>query len=271
MAIQLSEHHATVHYEQPIHITSFGTLSVHMDGESMDVQTWKSPKVYQLLVLIVAAGGRHIPVHYICDRMWPNQEADKAMQNFEFILRRLRQTLQSNLPKPLKANQVVLLQHGKISLNPMHCSIDSWQLDASIQQAKALRAKHQYTQAHRMEQQVLQMIHGDFLSGESEELVSAYRHTWHTRMCNWIGETATLWHKQEVAHHDIISLLDAGLNIDPYSEQLLCQRIHILHQAGYRNDAIRYYQDWASLLRQTFGLQPSHKVQQAYQAIVQAC
>ncbi len=267
MVIKLTELHAT-HDEYPVQITSFGELSVRIHGEFVDVQTWKSPRVYQLLLLIVAAGGRNIPTHYICDTMWANQDADQAMQNLEFILRRLRQTLQKHLSDNLKANQVILLQHGKISLNPMYCHIDTWHLDNHIKQAKSLHLDGSHAQAHSIEQQALHMIHGGFLSGESESIVSGYRHAWHTRICNWINETASLWQKQHLDHHKIISLLDAGLEIDPYSERLLCQRMYILQQEGYSNDAIRYYQDWASLLLQTFGLKPSPIAKEAYQSIL---
>jgi len=267
MVIKLTELHAT-HDEYPVQITSFGKLSICIHRKSIDIHRWKSPRVYQLLLLIVAAGGKNIPTHYICDSMWPSQEADKAMQNLEFILRRLRQTLQKSLPKQLKANQVILLQHGKINLNPIYCHIDTWHLDGYIKQAKSLHVRNRHAQAHSIEQQALQMIQGRFLSGESENIVSGYRHAWHTRICNWINETASLWQKQHMNHHKIISLLDTGLEIDPYSEQLLCQRMHILHQEGYSNDAIRYYQDWASLLLQTFGLKPSPIAQEAYQNIL---
>jgi len=254
--------------DEIIQITTFGKLSVTIQGQCTAVQTWKSPKVYQLLLLIVAAGGQNISTQYICDTMWPNQEADHAIQNLEFILRRLRQTLQKHLPSPLKANQVIQLQHGKISLNESYCRIDNQTIDAYMIQAKELRQHQKHQQAYAIEQKIQNLLTGSFLGGESE-LASVHRHAWNNRLCNWIDQTTEHWKSEHDIHHSsIINLLDTGLEIDPCSERLLCQRMEVLHQAGYRNDAIRYYQSWATLLLQTFGLQPSPIAQQAYQAVI---
>ncbi len=80
---------------RPVHISCFGGLKVCIYGRGIHVQGWKSPKVYQLLALIVAMGGKNIAAYQLCDAIWPDGEGDKGMQNLEFILRRLRQGDQS--------------------------------------------------------------------------------------------------------------------------------------------------------------------------------
>ena len=257
-----------IHQPKLMQITCFGELSIHIHGIKIDMQAWTSPKVYQLFVLMIASGGENIPAHQICDTLWPDQDSDKALQNFEFILRRLRQTLQQHLPDHLKANQVIQLQQHKLSLNKEHCHIDAWSIAQQLQEIRNYHWDNKHHQARSMEEQIATMIHGTFLEGEEDNIIFQYRHTWHTRICNWIDETLTHWQKQHTSHYQMMRLLDIGLKIDPSSERLLCHRLHILHQSGYHNDAIRYYQDWASLLLQTFGLKPSPKAQQAYQSLL---
>jgi len=252
---------------KPIQIKTFGEFSVCIDGQCIGVQTWRSPKVYQLLLLIVAAGGQKLSIHHICDAMWGHQEGDQALQNFEFILRRLRQTLQKYLPQNLKANQVVQLQHGKVSLNPSYCTLDSDMIQQYMKEGKELRMLGKHRQAYCMAQKVTAMIQGGFLEGEID-LIHHYRHAWHARLCSWVDETAAYWKQKGVHYTEIISLLDTGLGIDPCCERLSCLRMQVLHQAGYSNDAIRYYRSWAALLFQVFGLEPSPVAQQAYQSVM---
>jgi DNA-binding SARP family transcriptional activator len=250
-----------------IHIRCFGQFSLQIHGKHISMHAWKSPKVYQLFLLIAAEGGQDVSTSSICDMLWPSHDADHALQNLEFILRRLRKTLQEYLPSPLKANQVIQLQHGKISLNESYCSIDSKTIDRHMIQAKVLRQQRKHEQAYVIEQKIQNLLSGGFLSGEPE-LIAHHRYAWHSRLCNWIDQTTEHWKNEHHIHHaTIIDLLDTGLDIDPCSERLLCQRMQVLHQAGYRSDAIRYYQSWASLLLQTFGLEPSPIAQQAYQAV----
>jgi len=227
----------------------------------------KAPKVYQLLLLLIASGGKNIPTHDICDTIWSCQEADYAMQNLEFILRKLRQTLQKYLPQNLRANQIIQLQHGKISLNQQYCTLDTWCFEELQHQAKALRLQREDQQAYAIEKTIQHIIQGSFLPGEAE-MISSHRHAWHNRLCNWLDTTISHWkHDEHIHFSEIMDLLDIGLDIDPYSERLLCHRIQLLHQAGYQNDAVRYYQDWASLLFQQFKLKPSPIAQQAYQKL----
>ncbi len=256
-----------MHIIKPIHITCFGELSVRIHGECIAVHRWNSPKVYQLLLLLVASGGQQISGHTICDWLWPDHEADKAHQNFEFTLRRLRQLLQKHLGVNFKANQVIPLHHGKVCLNHDDCDIESCVVNHAMQQSKKFRRNQAHQRAYQLEQEIIGMIQGAFLQGEGE-LVYHQRQAWHVRLCNWIDETATYWRNDaDISLHHITELLDVGLHIDPYSERLLCQRIEVLHQAGYQVDAICHYQQWSALVLQGFGIRPSQATQQIYQRI----
>lgn len=256
-----------MHAIKPIQIACFGRLSVRVHGKCIAVHAWNSRKVYQFLLLLVASAGQRLSSSVICDRLWPDHEADKAHQNLEFTLRRLRQLIQKPLGKNIQSSQVIPLQQGKISLNRDYCDIDCCVLQHAMQQSKKLRRNEAHQQAYLLEQQMITMIQGAFLQGENE-LVYHQRQTCHQRICNWIDETVKHWRNDAgITLHQLTDLLDVGLHIDPYSERLLCQRIEILHQAGYQADAICHYQRWAGLLLQRFSVNPSQSTQQVYQRI----
>jgi len=151
---------------RPVQISSLGGLSIRIHGKDIGVQSWKSPKVYQLLSLIVAMGGKNIAAHQLGDVIWPDVEGDKGMQNLEFILRRLRQVLRPALGKYLCATQVIQFHHGKVSLNADYCTLDIWQWQDLCVQAKKLRLQRDQSGASELEQQAAALLQGSFLSGD---------------------------------------------------------------------------------------------------------
>jgi len=255
---------------KPVYISCFGTLSVRIHDQCIAVQTWNSPKVYELLLLLASSAEQAISKYLICDQLWPNHDADKAHQNLEFTLRSLRQIFQKHLGSNYKANQVIPLQQGKIGLNHELCDIDTIMVRDFIQQGRKMRQEKQYDEAYSLEQQIIGMIQEGFLHNE-EGLVYQQRKTWHLTLCNWLDEVASHWQTNHaIPHQQIIALLDVALYINPYSERLLCQRMKTLHQAGYQADAITHYHSWVELLTQKFKVEPSKQTQQLYQTIAQA-
>lgn len=257
-----------------IYIASLGGLSIRVHGKDIGVQAWKSPKVYQLLVMLVAMGGRNIPMGALYDAIWGDIDGDKAMQNMEFILRRLRQTLHQALPmsvaSEIKPSQIIQLNHGKVSLNAEYCELDIWAWEYLGEQARTLRQADQCKEACNIERQAVTMLTGQFLAGD--EFVLSERRVWHTRLCNWIDEVVGHWRDSAgetdgVTHAEIISLLDVGLLISPASEKLCMQRMHVLLADGYRVDAMRAFKDWAMLVKEAYGIHPSGNIHQVYTAI----
>ena len=259
-----------MHTIKPAYISCFGTLSVHINGQNMAMQTCNSPKVYQLLLLLASSAQQAISKHLICDQLWPAHEADKAHQNLEFTLRSLRQMFQKHLGSNYKANQFIPLQQGKIGLNHELCDIDTIIVSDLIQRSRKMRQEKQHHEAYLLEQQVIDLIQGGFLQNE-EMLVYQQRKAWHLKLCNWLDEIAYHWQADNrFPYQKILSMLDISLQINPYSERLFRQRMNILHQEGFQTDAIMHYHAWTELLAQKFKVNPSKQTQQLYQSIAQA-
>lgn len=253
--------------ERVIQISSIGGLAITINGNCIGVHNWKSPKAYHLLATIVALGGRNIPIGSIYDAIWSDLDGDKAMQNLEFILRRLRQTLHKCTGNSIKPTQIIQLHNGKISLNPEHCALDIWSWQAYKEQARHWRQDGNPLAARKIEQVAASILSGEFLAGDDELTIHQRQH-WHTRFCNWIHETIDYWKEDDgVSHAEMIALLDVALGIDPCSEKLCMQRMNILLDEGYSVDAMRAFKDWAALVKEVYGLQPSKKIHRAFENI----
>ncbi len=256
------EHEPVSEALRPVQISTLGGLTMRVHGKDIGVQSWKSPKVYQLLTLIVAMGGRNIATYHLCDAIWPDDEGDKGMQNLEFILRRLRQVIQPCLGADLQAMQVIQLQHGKISLNADYCDMDIWHWERLCAQARILRMQGDQQQSAGIEHQAASILAGSFLAGDDAlELLVARRSIWHDRICGWIDSTVQQWRDDDqFERYQSEVLLRAWHSLDPYSERLCMQRMRLLLDEGYVVDARRVYHQWAQLIKNKYDLKPSQKV-----------
>lgn len=251
-SIDTSEHTM----QKPILISSFGGLKLATKDGCAGIRHWKSPKVYQLMLAIVALGGRNIPAIDIGDLIWPDIDGDKAMQNLEFMLRRLRQVLKESIDPHLQSQQPVLVHHGKISLNHELIDLDLWHWQALASKAKEQREGQHHNEAFTSETAAAALIKGPFLEGDIA-YVGFQQELWHTRIGNWLHSTVDLWHHDpSITDGQLFELMDRGILIDPCSEKLCMQRMNILLETGYRVDALRIHKNWATLIREKLGISP---------------
>jgi len=252
---------------QPVEIATFGGLSVCIDGQCIRVQEWKCRRVYQLLLVLVAHGGKNVSIEEVLDLIWFDAEGDKAMQNFEFTLRSLRKILQKEAADQVYGAKIVLLQHGKLSLNSDCCSLDIWKWEAHCKYAKEMRNNGNLAEAFSHEQSAANLIQGEFLAGEGD-ITLVQRESWRRLCTNWISHTAMLWMEHaQTAHVNVMPLLDRGMTLDPYSEKVCMQTMHALLNEGFTVDAIRVYRAWVKLIKHELNMIPSSKIGALYKSI----
>jgi len=244
-------------HQHIIRINTFGGFSVQVHGECIGVQDWKCTKVFQLLLSLVALGGKDIAVTQLMDLIWPDAEGDKSFQNLEFNLRSLRKLLQQHVGGGICGNQIVMVQQGKLSLNADLCMIDTWQWEFLTRSAAQAYDAGEHKAAFALEQRAAQLLRGEFLAGEQDMIYSQHG-IWQQRCSNWLVKTAHSWHERfSNCHDEQMQLLDIGLHIDPCSEKLCMQRMRVLLNEGYAADALRAYYAWVELIRTTYSLRPS--------------
>ncbi|MBL4775454.1 MAG: hypothetical protein JKY87_05310 [Mariprofundus sp.] len=255
------------HQEKPIHIKTFDGFSIRLNGRCVQLHEWKGKKVYQLLLFLIASGGKNVSSDTISDIIWPDADGDKAMQSFEFSLRRLRNVLQKMLGSDVKGIDLIPLDEGKLSLNPEYCSLDSWTWETYCNQATTARREGNLAKAFRLEQSAADMLQGEFLPGEND-IIFTQQESWRRRCTHWISHTASLWMEHAYSSDvDVMPLLDKGVKIDPYSEKICMQSMRALLNEGYTVDAMRLFHTWAKLIKGDLGINPSVKVSALYSTI----
>jgi len=243
-----------------IQIKTLGEFSMHVRGDCVGLHQWQSKRVYQMLLALVALGGKSVCLSRLADLLWGDAEGDKAMQNVEFNLRSLRRLLQELTDNNLKGNEIITLHQGHLSLNEQHCQIDTWLWQRLTHQASRLRqAGGADDQAFALERRALALLQGDFLPGQ-HDFIAPQCLDWRQQFSQWLAEMAYTWRRCELAKFDdVVHLIMIGQNLDPCSERLCIRAMYSLADKGYSVDALRVYYQWVERIKQEHGFNPSNK------------
>ena len=114
----------------PVKIYTFGGLSIFENGKKLEPSTKPPRKLFEVLVLLIAAKRNGILKETAADRLWPDSDGDKAMQSLKTTLHRLRRLFRDE--------NVILLENGRLLLNHRICWVDSWHFEWLEQQSAAV-------------------------------------------------------------------------------------------------------------------------------------
>ena len=107
----------------PVKIYTLGRFSVETDGEPLSFPGKSQKRPLDLLKALIALGGRNVDFTSLMGILWPDATGD-AQKSLEMTLSRLR--------KLLGQNDSVLMQEGKLTLNPQLTWVDMWAFERSL-------------------------------------------------------------------------------------------------------------------------------------------
>ena len=142
-------------------IRTVGEFVVEIKGRRIYDRDWKGQRTKLLLMALVAEGCYKIPAVRLADRLWPDSEGDRAMQNLKVALHRLRRL--GCAPGETPVNWVHV-KHGVVSLVRGLCWVDVHEMEA------LLDARENWREV------IVQHDEGEFLPGDfSHPWVVRYR------------------------------------------------------------------------------------------------
>lgn len=149
---------------QVLRIRTFGGFEFQAAGPVglVDIGP-KGQRPAQLLMLLVAMGGREVSADVLCDALWPDADAQQARRSLKTLVWRLRRAVDTTLGRPVPWLTVRL---GRVSLERRCCWVDAL---AFLDAAPGLLASQD--QALR----ILALHAGDFLPTEDAPAVRRMR------------------------------------------------------------------------------------------------
>jgi LuxR family maltose regulon positive regulatory protein len=256
------------HWPWPVKIKTLGGFQLSIEGQRYEPAHKAQEKPLELLKLLVTcqALGRSSPEKgWICERLWPDSEPERARKSLDMTIGRLRRLLRSD--------ETVILNEGRLQLSPLHVWTDIGSLQRALSQTRTKRDDYVARKtAQELGVSIAAMLvhyNGPFMAEEEgppwllagrEAVAAAVRHA-------LISADALLGGQADEA---LIPALEKALSADPTSEDIarLLMRTHL--RQGHHGEAIRVYRRLRDMLSLLLAVSPSadteHLREQAYAA-----
>jgi len=222
------------HWPYPVKIHTLGSFTLLKDGQPLRFEGKPQRKPLELLKVLIALGGREVRDERLSAILWPDAAGDAAHSAFSTTLARLR--------KLLGGDDTVVVQDGRVSLNPRHCWLDIWALEARIAATEVTP--------------VLALYRGAFLEQESDAAwVLPARERLRSRFLRFLTHAARrlgadgLWEQG-------VTLYLQGLEIDPLIEDFYRGLMTAYGELGRQSEALASFERCRALLAKTLGVQP---------------
>lgn len=227
-----------------VRILTFGRLTVIIAGEELDTDSAAHRRPLELLMAILAQGGREVTKAQLSDWLWPETEADKASHALDNLLHRLRKLL---------GKESLLINAGRITLNPDICWVDLWALEK-------LRETVNEIEPQTLNTLLGEIYSGSFISGDSQPWLIAARDHYRTLYIRLVDRLATqLFAAGE--NEDAVDLLEQALQREVTAEALYLQLIRFHIAMDQRSEAMQRYRQCANFLQQSLGVQPGEAIE----------
>jgi len=222
-----------------VRIHCLGPFEIHLDGIPLTFPGKAPKRPLALLSGLLSRGGRQVGAQALWDALWPDRDGDAAADAFTMALHRMR--------KLLGSDAAILLQDGRLSLNPALCWVDAWAFDACIDTAEDIPAL----------EAALDLYRGHFLESDAPHAWSlATRDRHRAQMLRAIERVAGA--EAAAGRHEVAErIYRRGQSIDPLCEALFHGQIRSLLTLGQRAEAARAFARCADVLAATFSVRPS--------------
>jgi DNA-binding SARP family transcriptional activator len=254
-----------VHLENwpwPVKIYTLGSFRIELSGKHVVFAGKVQKKPLELLKFVIAAGGRDVPEEWVIDALWPDAEGDAGHKSFENTVARLR--------KLLGSDKYLILQEGKLTLDPRSCWVDAWAVDRIIRAVHEWKkGTHPSNRALELAEKALSLNTGPFLAAETDKAWTVSPREKLKSNCIKMVELLVSHWKSRGAWGKAIEYLTKGLEIDELAEDLRRDLMVCYRETGRVVDAIKTYKHLKEVLAKSLGIEPSQATETLYREMIE--
>jgi len=242
-------------------VYTLGRFGLAKFGKRMPYAAKKKTKPLAFLKALLAFGGRKVSEMNIMDALWNEADGEKARRSFDTNLFRLRSLL--------GAPEAILLQKGKVTIDPHCCWVDVWAFERMLSHAEALLKENgdHIDQAHALAGKAFGLYHGPFLPQDNDEhWTIPMRERLESRFERGIElfgghlESAGKW--QEAA-----SLYQQAMEKSPLSEVFYQRLMICLQKQNRTTEALKVYSNCCHVLRAVLDAEPSSATEKLHRSL----
>jgi len=235
---------------------TLGRFALVRDGETLAFTSKTQRKPLDLLRALVALGGRGISGTRLSESLWPDADGDLAKHNLDTTLYRLR--------KLVGADEIIIFQDSRLTLNPACCWVDAWAMERVLSDIPRQLADGQRPDS--ILEKLVRYCQGEFLAGTNERWVHSAREQLRGRMLRAIHQLGDALEQQQL-WLPATELYQQGLRFDPLAEALYQRLMRCYDRLQRPAEALRLYQECQRTLQESLGIRPSEATESLYREL----
>jgi LuxR family transcriptional regulator, maltose regulon positive regulatory protein len=238
-------------------VRTLGGFQININGEPLEAGPKAQRKPLDLLKALIARGGRNVNISRLAEDVWFDLDGDAALVAFHSTLHRLR--------KLLRADSILILHEGKLSLNAASCWTDVAAVEHLLQETGNVVGDTSsiVTLAARLNA----LYAGQFLRDEADApWTIVARGSLHGRYVQQVLRLgAALESRNEWMH--ALELYELAIDRDNVSESLYRALMACHQRLGRTADALQAYRRCCQMLSIALGTVPSRETEAIHQSI----
>lgn len=247
----------------PFKLFALGKFRLLKDDQPQPLSGKAQSRPLELLKVLVALGGKDVRAEQLAETLWPHVDGDYAYASFTSTLHRLRRLL--------GVDEAVILQDGRVSLNPSYFWLDTWSFEQTFGKVDAALAGSSKPatdqQLKELAQQLLGLYQGPFLEDESDRACYvAFREHLRSRFLRHTSKLIRRWEETE-KWEKIADYYERAIDVDSLCEGLYRQLMLFYQKRGHASEALDVYDRCRKTFSALLNANPSAETTAIYQSI----
>lgn len=237
----------------PIKIYTLGRFSIVLNNKPLRFNSRAQSKPLELLKILVAFGGREVSESRFVEALWPDAEGDSAHSAFDTTLYRLRKLIDND--------KAIILQDGRLTLDPKYCWVDVWVYERLLGKLESKIREGSNKEIVSLTEKVFNLYQGYFLSDSADMYwAMALRDRLHSKFSRQVNAVGQQLESQD-QWDQAIDYYQRALEIDALAEIFYQRLIKGYQRQGRQAEAARTYQRCKDTLNALLGVDPSPATQ----------
>ncbi|MFQ5995546.1 MAG: BTAD domain-containing putative transcriptional regulator [Acidiferrobacterales bacterium] len=259
----VGESSGVVAWPWPFKLFTLGKFRLLKDDQLQTFAGKTQSRPLELLKVLIALGGKEVRAEQLAETLWPHVDGDYAHASFTSTLHRLRRLL--------GVDESVILQDGRVTLNPSYFWVDTWafdqllaRLDAELTEApKPIKE----SQPSLLADQLLQLYQGPFLEDESDRACYiAFREHSRSKFLRYMNKLSRCWEESEQLEK-VADYYERGIEADSLCEGLYRQLMTFYQKQGRSPEALEVYDRCRKTFSALLRANPSPETTAIYESI----
>ncbi len=240
---------------EDLKLITLGQTLISVRGRVVPPAAFESARARWLLIFLVSRGGQSVPQERLRDLFWPDSDADRAQRALVSSVHRLRKAL--DLP------EVVLRDDKSYRFNT---SLSLWwdvdRMERAWREGVAFEQAGEGPQAAGSYQTAAALYRGEFAPDCPDEWVEGVRSSALRRALECLDRLAALVLPGEPEAAERAAR--RALELEPTGESSAATLLRALARQGKRDEAVRFYHQFAERLKRALSLPPGPGLARAY-------